>query len=221
MANEQRQVSTRRAEVVRLLRREIVSGTLQPGAIIKDAELAARLGSSITPVREALTQLAIEGLVEMPPNRAKRVARLSRESAVELCEAIDLLSVTLFTRGAQRLTRSDLLMMRDTLEIYRGAVDAQDVGARFYAARSFTDIVISAGGNQAIRQMIGLILARFERLLRICDHEGLLSYGLEEHQAMFAALERGDHAAAAQLYKGQMQAFQDAIEHLPTRVWGA
>lgn len=221
MANQLPQLTTRRDEIVRLLRREIVAGVLAPGAIIKDAELAERLGSSITPVREALTQLAIEGLVEMPPNRTKRIARLSRESAVELCEAIELLSVAQFTRGAQRLNRSDLLMMRDTLEIYRAAVAAEDVTARFYAARSFTDVVISAGGNQAIRQMIGLILARFERLLMICYHEGLLTFGLEAHEAIFAALERGDHTEAIQLYKAQIRAFQNAIECLPARVWSA
>lgn len=210
---------TRRDEIVRVLRREIVGGVLAPGAIIKDAELAARLGASITPVREALTQLAIEGLVDMPPNRAKRVARLSRESAVELCEAIDLLSVALFSRGAPRLTRSDLLMMRDTLEIYRAAVAADDIAAHLYAARSFIDVVISAGGNQEIRQMIGLILARFERLLTICHREGLLNYGLETHQGIFTALERGQYAEATRLYKTQIQAFQDAIERLPARVW--
>lgn len=221
MANQLPQLTTRRDEIVRLLRREIVSGVLPPGTVIKDAELAKRLGSSITPVREALTQLAIEGLVEMPPNRAKRVARLSRESAVELCEAIDLLSVAQFTRGAQRLNRSDLLMMRDTLEIYRAAVEAQDVAARLYAARSLTDVVISAGGNREIRQMIGLILARFERLLTICAREGLLPAGLEAYQAIFVALERGDAAEATQHYKAQIRAFQNAIERLPARVWDA
>jgi DNA-binding GntR family transcriptional regulator len=220
MANQLPHLPTRRDEIVRLLRREIVSGDLAPGTIIKDAELAERLGSSITPVREALTQLAIEGLVDMPPNRAKRVARLSRDSAVELCEAIDLLSVAMFSRGARRLNRSDVLMMRDTLEVYRAAVETNDIAARLYAARSFTDVVISAGGNQVIRQMIGLIVARFERLLTICVQEGLLPHGLDAYQAIFTALERGDHAEASQLYTAQIRAFQDAIERLPARVWG-
>jgi DNA-binding transcriptional MocR family regulator len=56
---------TRREAVLRQLRREIVDGTLASGAVLKDAELAARLGVSITPVREALGQLAAEGLVDI------------------------------------------------------------------------------------------------------------------------------------------------------------
>ncbi|MDT7626694.1 MAG: hypothetical protein QOF99_7595, partial [Pseudonocardiales bacterium] len=52
---------TRREAVERQLREEIVSGTLPAGTVIKDAEVAARLGVSITPVREAIAQLAAEG----------------------------------------------------------------------------------------------------------------------------------------------------------------
>lgn len=48
---------TRREAVVRRLRQEIGSGELPAGTVLKDAELAARLGVSITPVREAITQL--------------------------------------------------------------------------------------------------------------------------------------------------------------------
>src|SRR5947209_3876660 len=75
---------TRRDAVVERLRDEIITGTLRPGTILKDGELASRLGLSITPVREALTQLAAEGLIEMPPNRPKRVALLTRRRTREL-----------------------------------------------------------------------------------------------------------------------------------------
>ena len=94
MALDTNTVVTRRDEVVQQLREEIVSGMLRPGEVIKDAELAARLGLSITPVREALAQLAMEGLVEMPPNRAKRVAPLTKRSAIELCVVMRVLSIT-------------------------------------------------------------------------------------------------------------------------------
>ena len=51
---------TRREAALRQLREEIVTGQLEPGTLIKDAEVAARLGISITPVREAIAQLAAE-----------------------------------------------------------------------------------------------------------------------------------------------------------------
>ena len=213
--------STRRDEIVRVLRREIISGALPPGTVIKDAELAERLGTSITPVREALAQLAAEGLVDMPPNRAKRVAVLSRQSAVELCEAMQLLSVALFERGVQRLTRSDLLTMRDALQEYVAAGENHDVALLIRTGRTFTDVVIRAGGNAEIRRMLAMILARFELLLTICQREGLLDYGLETNTAILTALEHGDQSEAVKLYREQMQSFQRSIEQLPARIWSA
>lgn len=213
-------ITTRRDEIVRLLRREIVSGALPPGTIIKDAELASRLGTSITPVREALAQLAALGLVEMPPNRAKRVAVLSRQAAVELCEAMELLSVALFERGVARLSRTDLLTMRDALREYVAAGEQHDVALLMRTGRTFTDVVIRAGGNQEIRRILAMILARFEQLLTICHREGLLDYGLETNAAILAALELGDQAEAIKLYREQMQSFQRSIEQLPARIWG-
>lgn len=210
---------TRRDKIINRLRHEIVSNKLEPGTIIKDAELARHLGTSITPVREALSRLAAEGLVDMPPNRAKRVATLSRRSGVELCEAMQLLSNALFERGVQRLTRSDILKMRDVLQEFQAAREKNDIAMMLETGRAFTDVVIRAGGNQEIRRMLALILARFQRLLTICFREGLLDDGLETNSAIFSALEGGKLDEAVGLYREQMQSFQHSIEQLPPRIW--
>ena len=67
---------TRREAVERQLRAEIVSGALPAGTVLKDAEIAARFGVSITPIREAIAQLAAEGLIDIAPNRTRRVTQL-------------------------------------------------------------------------------------------------------------------------------------------------
>ena len=64
---------TRGAAIVFQLTHEILSGALAPGATLEEAALAARLGASRTPVREALRQLSASGLVELRPHRPARV----------------------------------------------------------------------------------------------------------------------------------------------------
>ena len=66
--------ATSAERVLHELRELILAGALAPGARLGEVELADRLGVSRTPVREALTRLAAEGLVELAPNRGARVA---------------------------------------------------------------------------------------------------------------------------------------------------
>jgi len=99
---------TRREAVARQLREEILSGHLLPGTLLKDAGLAARLGMSITPVREAITQLAAEGLVDISPNRTRKVAGFTLKSALDLVDVMELLACAGFTAGAENLTDEHL-----------------------------------------------------------------------------------------------------------------
>src|SRR3954470_11084102 len=66
--------STSAERTLASLRTLILDGDLRPGARLGEVELAERLGVSRTPVREALSRLAAEGLVEVVPNRGARVA---------------------------------------------------------------------------------------------------------------------------------------------------
>jgi DNA-binding GntR family transcriptional regulator len=206
---------TLRDAVARQLRDEIVSGALGPGTVIKDAELAARLGFSITPVREALTQLAMEGLIEMPPNRAKRVAPLTKQSALELHEVLRLLSVAAFERGVARLNAGDLEAMRAAHATMVAAIERDDRRAATQAGRTFTDTVIRAAGNHELRRMLAMILARTERLVTLHYQEGYAHTSLEMHGQILAALERGDHSAAIAAFREEMDRFQRTTEALP------
>ena len=78
------QYRTRAQIVVDALRKEMLSGGLEPGQELSQDDLAARYGVSRIPVREALRSLAAEGLVELRPHRAPRVKLHSPEEIAEL-----------------------------------------------------------------------------------------------------------------------------------------
>jgi DNA-binding GntR family transcriptional regulator len=69
---------------LRRLRREILSGAFAPGERLIEEHLTARFGTSRAPLREALSQLAQQGLVEQLPRRGVRVAELSAADSDEL-----------------------------------------------------------------------------------------------------------------------------------------
>src|SRR4051794_41786963 len=91
---------TRRDAVGQYLRDEILSGALPPGTPVKDAELAKDLNLSITPVREAITQLISEGLIEALPNKRRRVTVVSDRNVVELVEVLGIVVTAGVGRGA-------------------------------------------------------------------------------------------------------------------------
>ena len=215
MTDEATVAGTRRDGVVRQLRDEIVSGVLRPGEVIKDAELAARLGLSITPVREALALLAAEGLVEMPPNRAKRVAPLSRRGALELSVVMRVLSLAAYELGLPRLLYADLEAMRAAHAATVAALEDNDPVAARLASRSFHDIVIRAAGNRELWRMLALILARFERLFRLMHLAGTLPNAVASQAAILEAVEQRDLKRALAAYRDSLETFERALEQLP------
>jgi DNA-binding GntR family transcriptional regulator len=94
-------------QTVTRLRRFILEGDLEPGARIQEVELAAQLGVSRTPVREALRTLSSQGLVELLPNRGARVARWSVKDLDEIYELRVMLESHAAQRAATRMSPTD------------------------------------------------------------------------------------------------------------------
>jgi DNA-binding GntR family transcriptional regulator len=156
---------TRTAAVVRQLRNEIVTGELSPGTLIKDAELAARLGVSITPVREAIAQLSVEGLIDIAPNRTRHVTRLTQKNALELIDVMSVLACAGFEWGIDNLTATHFDLMRHRQREFEAALRDGNVLAAGAAGADFSTIVIMASGNRELQPMVDLVVARTMRIL--------------------------------------------------------
>lgn len=71
-------------QIFNRIRDDILSGNYTPGEELKEATLGKQLGVSRTPVREALRQLDLEGLVEIAPNRGAKVIGISRKDVEDI-----------------------------------------------------------------------------------------------------------------------------------------
>jgi DNA-binding GntR family transcriptional regulator len=94
-------------QTVARIRRSIMEGDLEPGARLQEVELAAQLGVSRTPVREALRTLSSQGLVEILPNRGARVARWSFKDLEEIYELRIMLEGRAAEHAASRMGPAD------------------------------------------------------------------------------------------------------------------
>lgn len=192
---------SRRESITRQLRDEIVSGLLRPGTVIKDSEVAHRLGVSITPVREAIAQLTAEGLIDLAPNRVRRVTKVTRQNALDLIDVMEVLACAGVEWGVRRLTTDDLARMRISLDESTAALRSDDIRTATAAGADVSTIMITASGNTEIQPLVDLIVARTSRLLALSANDELWELWQRGYREVIQLLEEDDPDAAVARYR--------------------
>lgn len=114
------------ADVAAHIREMIMSGSVRPGEFLRLERIADELGTSITPVREALLTLRGEDMVDQLPRRGYVVADLSRQDVTDLFDVQTRLAGELTARACTRLAADQLAELR---EIQHRLADAAATGA--------------------------------------------------------------------------------------------
>jgi DNA-binding GntR family transcriptional regulator len=192
---------TRTEAVARQLRDEIVTGLLPPGTLIKDAELAARMGVSITPVREAIAQLSVQGLIDIAPNRTRHVTRVTQKNALELIDLMGVLACAGFEWGAENLTESHLVQLRQRQREFAESLRDGNVLTAGAAGADFSTIVILASGNRELQSMVDLVVARTTRILALTAESDVWQTWIDGYDAILDLLEAGDRPGAVRRYR--------------------
>lgn len=190
----------------RLLREEayericaaVVSGQLQPGERLNDQELAAWLGISRTPVREALARLEREGLVRTFPGRATEVVALDDARTSQAVAVIAALHALAAELAVPRLQPGDVALLEEANARFAAALDDAEVAAAVAADTAFHDLLVERSANPVLRAALEQVtpLVRRAELLRFDSLISRESVG--QHAAIVAACEAGDAAEAAQ-----------------------
>jgi DNA-binding GntR family transcriptional regulator len=205
---------SRKEAVLRLLRAEIVDGTLPAGTVLKDAEVAARLGVSITPIREAIAQLAAEGLVDVAPNRVRRVTHVTQKSALELIDVMGVLACAGVEWGLDHLTASHRDRMRARLAEFVGHLAAGDTTAAGAAGADFSTIAISASGNRELQTHVDLVVARTLRLMALTADSDVWQIWVDGYREMLALLDADDRAGALERYRRIYRDYRVRVEQM-------
>lgn len=147
------QRSSVRGQIVDALRAALVAGDLRPGEVYSAPVLGERFGVSATPVREAMQQLALEGAVEVVPNRGFRVVERGARELAELAEVRALIEVPVMLRLARTVPAERWAELRPLAE---ATVRAASSGCRATYAesdRGFHRAVLSLSGNEQLVQI--------------------------------------------------------------------
>lgn len=205
---------SKRAWIVDELRRRIMAGELVRGARLPQDELARQFGASITPVREALSQLEAEGLVISERNRGVRVAGVDIERLIATYAVRRLMESYAIKRATLRLSRRDLAQAREILEEHRtdaGPDVIRDVN------RAFHFLLYERCGMPALVERISATWQAFPWDLTL-HSEDRLEASHREHLDILAQIETGDPDRVAAATERHLQnGFSSVLRQLTGR----
>ena len=177
------------------------------------------LGVSRTPIREALIQLATEGLVELLPNRGARVSRVDLTGVREFFEALDAAQRMVTRWAALRRAQSDISAMEAERRNFEKAVKLGDVTAMMETNLRFHEAIGNASGNALVAKHYSQLLALGLRLSRISlAYEGAetrrtthLSAIVQEHRVMSTHIIAGEADAAEEIARAHTELFRKRV----------
>ncbi|MGP4021423.1 GntR family transcriptional regulator [Saccharopolyspora sp. 5N708] len=186
-----------RDQVRQELQARISDGRLRPGDRIFEQDLAAELGISRVPVREAIRMLQSEGFVDVLPRRRGVFVRgLDREQAKELFEVREALEVYAARLAAQRAESAAVAQLADLASQARAAHEGGDVDAMSNANEAFHNKLVELAGNELLASMLEPLHGRLAWLFRMnLEPERVCG----EHEELQAAIAEGDADRAAEV----------------------
>lgn len=192
-----------RQQVAASLRASLISGDLRPGTVYSAPELAEQLGTSPTPVREAMLELAREGAVEVVRNTGYRVTVMSVRQLDELAELRILIEVP--TMGAiAEACRGDLAerveALRPQARRLLEAADSGDLVAYMTLDTQFhADFLVLHGNTSLVEQVIQLRYRSRLYGLEALAREGTLGRSTREHEQLVDLALQRDRAGIESL----------------------
>jgi DNA-binding GntR family transcriptional regulator len=183
----------------------ILTFHLQPGEPLVETTLAAQLGISKTPVRDALARLEREGLVVKISYKGTTVAPVTRQSVLEIFQIRAALEGLAARLAAPRLTNEDLELLRRSLLQHAQALANADFPAAASSNRIFHKTILQRANNARLGQILANLEDHSQRFRLLSNYQqGRLEKSVQEHQRIFIALEKQDPPAAEEMMRAHL-----------------
>jgi DNA-binding GntR family transcriptional regulator len=192
------------------LKGAIVDLRLPPGDPLREAALADQLGVSKTPIREALTRLEREGLVETTSFKGAVVTGYSAQDLWELYELRELLEIAAIRAAATGMSGEDRARMARIITDSRTLRRAGDFAGLARLLTEFDDLIFEQVRNGRIRALVANLQAHLTRIGHLTAAlPGRVETSVEEHEKIVAALTQRDPDLAEQAMSEHIRSVRD------------
>lgn len=201
-----------REVVFEVVRKSILEGKFAPGERLMETQLAEQLGVSRTPVREAIRKLELEGLVVMVPRRGAYVASMSVKDISETFEIRAALEGLAASLAVEKITPDEIESMEVNVLKMSQFIEEKNIQMIVETDEQFHDVLINAGRNKKLTQMISLLREQIKRFrlasLSKIDRQSLV---LGEHRQILEAIAERDQEKAQTLVEKHISNSEDSL----------
>lgn len=174
------------------LKRQILTGKIDPGTRMMEVELAEDMGVSRTPIREAIRKLEKEGLVVIEPRKGAYASQISTKDMVDILEVRQTMEGLAAYFAATRMTQEQKDSLADVSASYNEAVKTGNTGDMIKYDTLFHHIIVESSGNKVLLQMIEQLQELVLRFRYIYYDDFRRAEKMpEEHQAILNAIISG------------------------------
>jgi DNA-binding GntR family transcriptional regulator len=181
------------------LRDLILGGDFQPGTALSEFRLAEHFEVSRTPVREALKQLQVEGLVDIRPKVGTFVRRMTRREIVEMFEVKEILEGMAARLMARRGALPEWDLLDANLVRSEAAARREDTTAYAPLVHEFHELLVTGSDNQKLAEHYRTLmnqLAYHRLVVSSVAHPGRLAESVAEHRRVFELITEKDGVGA-------------------------
>jgi DNA-binding GntR family transcriptional regulator len=216
--------STAVDRVVHLIREGVKRGRYAPGQRLPEADLTRDLKVSRGPLREALSRLAAEGVLEIEPYRGAMVRRLTRRDVEDLYQVREVLEGQAAALAARRIGDGDAAerLKKAMVEVadWRGSSDP-NAYAYMDSNAAFHSLIISLASNQVLADLMAQLRTNAFRLqlvnvMRINAREA----SIREHEEVAAAILAGDARKAERTMRRHVRHSYQAVMRVSDDLFG-
>jgi len=208
MRSQPLQKTSLRKQVYDVLRASLNQGLLQPGAPIKLDAIAAQMGISRTPLREALLQLENEGFVTIKPRSGVVVRRLTEPDIRNLYQMIGALEAAVLLEGDGPVPLEVVQRMEEANTLMREALQRDDFDGYYAANLDLHDAFLSLTANTELRERLRLMKQRlYDFPRKRAFSKEWEENSTREHARILATLRDGNRREAARLVQEEHWSF--------------
>lgn len=195
------------------IRQLIFSGELVADSNHLETELAARLGMSRTPVREATLMLQSQGLLEVQPRKGIKIKSISVQDMADIYEMLTALECLAAKRAAEAgFANKELKTMRDTIKQMDGALAENNREDWAKADEAFHCELLRLGGNKHVENTVKMINDQIRRARQITlNLRPLPTKSNKDHRKLCQAILKGDAAMAVDVHRRHREAAREIL----------